>query len=104
MQVVRSTWALTAVFVIFLVALSLSCCARAFSRRSEHGRLFVAVCRLPAAVAPLVAKRRLCSSCCARAFSRLSEHSQFFVAVRRLPLLLSAGSVVHRPSSCGRQA
>ena len=91
-----------AVFVIFLVALGLSCCARAFSCRSEHGRLFVAVRRLPAAVAPLAAERRLCSSCCARAFSRRSEHSQLFVAVRRLPAAVAPLAAERR--LCGPQA
>lgn len=43
----------------FSVALGLSCCMRAFSGCSEQGRLFIAVHRLPASMASLVAEHRL---------------------------------------------
>ena len=41
-------------FILFLSALGLCCCARAFSSCGERGLLFVAVCRLLIAVASLV--------------------------------------------------
>ena len=41
-------------FVWFLAALGLHCCARAFSSYVERGLLFVAVCRLLIVVASLV--------------------------------------------------
>ena len=56
-------------FILFLAALCLHCCARAFSSCSKQGLLFVAVRGLLTAVASLVAwalERRL-SSCGARA-------------------------------------
>ena len=40
---------------LFLAALGLCCCARAFSSCGEGGLLFVAVCRLLIVVASLVA-------------------------------------------------
>ena len=44
---------------LFLVALGLCCCARAFSSCGEQGLLFVAVRRLLTVVASLVAERGL---------------------------------------------
>ena len=44
---------------LFLAALGLRCCARAFSSCGEWGLLFVVVCRLLIAVASLVAEHRL---------------------------------------------
>ena len=44
---------------LFLAALGLRCCARAFSSCGERGLLFVAVRGLLMAVASLVAKHRL---------------------------------------------
>ena len=44
---------------LFLAALGLHCCARAFSSCSEQGLLIVAVHRLLIAVASLVAEHRL---------------------------------------------
>ena len=44
---------------LFLAALGLCCCARAFCSCGEWGLLFVAVCRLLIAVASLVAERGL---------------------------------------------
>ena len=44
---------------LFLVALGLCCCARAFSGCGERGLLFVAVCWLLIAVASLVAEHGL---------------------------------------------
>ena len=44
---------------LFLVALGLRCCARAFSSCSESGLLLVVVCGLLIAVASLVAEHRL---------------------------------------------
>ena len=44
---------------VFLAALGLHCCARAFSSCGEGGLLFVAVCGLLVAVASLVAEHRL---------------------------------------------
>ena len=47
-------------FIYFLAALGLRCCARAFSSCGERGLLFVAVCELLIAVASLfVAEHRL---------------------------------------------
>ena len=46
-------------FILFLAALGLHCCARAFSSWGERGLLFVAVHRLLIAVASLVAERGL---------------------------------------------
>ena len=46
-------------FILFLAALSLCCCARAFSSCGEGVLLFVAVCGLLIAVASLVAEHRL---------------------------------------------
>ena len=43
-------------FIIFLAALGLRCCTRAFSSCSEQGLLFIAVCGLLIAVAPVVAE------------------------------------------------
>ena len=45
--------------LLFLAALGLCCCARAFSSCGEWGLLFVAVCGLLIAVASLVAEHRL---------------------------------------------
>ena len=44
---------------LFMAALGLRCCARAFSSCSEQGILFVVVRGLPIAVASLVAEHRL---------------------------------------------
>ena len=44
---------------LFLAALGLCCCMRAFSSCGERGLLFVAVCRLLIAVASLVAEHGL---------------------------------------------
>ena len=44
---------------LFLAALDLRCCTRAFSICSERGLLFVAACRLLIAVASLVAEHGL---------------------------------------------
>ena len=44
---------------LFLAALGLHCCVRAFSSCGERGLLFVAVCRLLIAVASLVSEHRL---------------------------------------------
>ena len=44
---------------IYLAALGLRCCARAFSSCSEQGLLFVAVCRFLIVVASLVVEHRL---------------------------------------------
>ena len=44
---------------LFLAALGLCCCARAFSSCGERGLLFVAVCRLLIVVASLVAEHGL---------------------------------------------
>ena len=44
---------------LFLAALGLRCCARAFSSCGERGLLFVVVRRLLIAVASLVAEHRL---------------------------------------------
>ena len=44
---------------LFLAALGLCCCARAFSSRGERGLLFVAVRGLLIAVASLVSEHRL---------------------------------------------
>ena len=44
---------------IFLAALGLCCCVRAFSSWGELGLLFVVVCRLLIAVASLVAEHGL---------------------------------------------
>ena len=44
---------------LFLAALGLRCCARAFSSCGERGLLFVEVHRLLIAVASLVAEHRL---------------------------------------------
>ena len=46
-------------FILFLAALGLRCCARAFSSCGERGLLFVAVRGLLIAVASLVAEHRL---------------------------------------------
>ena len=46
-------------FVLFLAALGLHCCARAFSSRGERSLLFVVVCGLLIAVASLVVERGL---------------------------------------------
>ena len=45
--------------ILFLAALGLCCCARAFSGCGERGLLFVAVRGLPIAVASLVAEHGL---------------------------------------------
>ena len=44
---------------LFLAVLGLRCCTQAFSSRGERGLLFVAVCVLLIAVAPLVAEHGL---------------------------------------------
>ena len=44
---------------LFLAALGLRCCVRAFSSCSEWGLLFVAVCGILIAVASLVAEHGL---------------------------------------------
>ena len=44
---------------IYLAALGLCCCARAFTSCGKQGLLFVAVCRLLIAVASLAAEHRL---------------------------------------------
>ena len=44
---------------LFLAALGLRCCARAFSSCGEWGLLFIAVCGLLIVVASLVAEHRL---------------------------------------------
>ena len=44
---------------LFLAALGLRCCVRAFSSGGEQGLLFLVVRRLPIAVASLVAEHRL---------------------------------------------
>ena len=46
-------------FILFLAALGLRCCVRAFSSCSERGLLFVAVHGLLIAVASLVAEHGL---------------------------------------------
>ena len=45
--------------ILFLAALGLCCCTRAFSSCGKWGLLFVAVCGLLIAVAPLVAEHGL---------------------------------------------
>ena len=47
------------IFILFLAALGLRCCVRAFSSCGERGLLFVAVRGLLIAVASLVAVHRL---------------------------------------------
>ena len=47
------------ILFIFLAALGLRCCARAFSSCGEHGLLFVVVRRLLIALASLVAEHGL---------------------------------------------
>ena len=44
---------------LFLAALGLRCCTRAFSSCGERGLLFIAVCGLLIAVASLVVEHRL---------------------------------------------
>ena len=44
---------------LFLVALGLYCCMQAFISYSERGLLSSCVCRLPSALASLVAEHRL---------------------------------------------
>ena len=44
---------------LFMAALGLRCCARAFSRCSEQGLLFIAACGLLIAVASLVVEHGL---------------------------------------------
>ena len=57
---VQSFFFLISLFIyLFLAALGLRCCTRAFSSCSERGLLFVAVHRLLIAVASLVAEHRL---------------------------------------------
>ena len=51
--------ALCLLVCLFLAALGLHCCARAFCSCSELGLLFVSVCGLLIAVASLVAEHRL---------------------------------------------
>ena len=46
-------------FIIYLAALGLRCCARAFSSCGERGLLFLAVCGLLIVVASLVAEHGL---------------------------------------------
>ena len=46
-------------FILFLAALGLCCCAQAFSSCSEWGLLFVAVCGLLIAVASLLVEHGL---------------------------------------------
>ena len=46
-------------FILFLAALGLHCCTRAFPSCSKRALLFVAVCRLLIVVASLVAEHRL---------------------------------------------
>ena len=49
-------------FNLFLAALGLCCCTRAFSSCGEQGLLFIAVHRLLTAVASLVAEHKLWSA------------------------------------------
>ena len=46
-------------FILFLAALGLRCCMRAFSSSGERGLLFIAECRLLIAVASLVEEHGL---------------------------------------------
>ena len=46
-------------FILFLAALGLRCCARAFSSCGERGLLFVAACGLLIAVASFVVEHGL---------------------------------------------
>ena len=46
-------------FYLFLAALGLRCCTRAFSSCGEWGLFFVVVCRLLTVVASLAAEHRL---------------------------------------------
>ena len=46
-------------FILFLAALRLCCCARAFSSCGEQGLLFIAVCGFLTAVASLVVEHGL---------------------------------------------
>ena len=80
-------------FNLFLAALGLHCCMRAFSSCSEQGLLFVAVCGLLIAVASLVAEHTLqargLSSCGSWALElRLSScgvRAQLFCVMWDLP-------------------
>ena len=45
--------------ILFLAALGLRCCVRAFSSCGEQGLLFIVVCRLLIAVTSLVVKHGL---------------------------------------------
>ena len=47
------------IYILFLAALGLHCCARAFSSCGERGLLFVVVCGLLIAVASLAAEHGL---------------------------------------------
>ena len=47
------------IYLLFLPASGLRCCAQAFSSCGEQGLLFIAVCRLLIAVASLVAEHGL---------------------------------------------
>ena len=55
----RTVFLFLFLFILFLAALGLRCCARAFSSCGERGLLFVAVRGLLIAVASLVAEHRL---------------------------------------------
>ena len=59
MEVSQKTYPFFFFFILFLAALGLHCCVRAFSSCGEQGPLFVAVHRLLFAVASLVVEHGL---------------------------------------------
>ena len=63
---------LTSLFNLFLVALGLRCCSRAFSSCSKQGLLFVAVQGLLTGAASPVAEHRLYGACLVAVAPRLS--------------------------------
>ena len=77
-------------FYLFLAALGLRCCARAFSSCGEQGLLFVVVDRLLISVA---------SHCGARALG-----ARVSVVVARGLSSCGSRALEHRFSSCGAQA
>ena len=91
------------IYLLFLAALGLRCCARAFSSCGERGLLFIVVRGLLIVVASLVVEHRLytrrLSSCDARA---LGTWASVVVA----SWLSSCGSraLERRLSSCGARA
>ena len=78
-------------FNLFLAALGLRCCARAFSSCGERGLLFVAVHGILLAVASLVAEHR-------------RQGTQASVVVAHGLSSCDARALEHKLSSCGAQA